>query len=74
MLYEVKCDKIAEKINGQLVSRGRIQLREGLNTVLGDKAAQDPIGKSTFLRVVNFCFGGNDYINGKMEVSDAYQL
>lgn len=47
MLYEIESDKFAEKINGQLVPRGRIQLREGLNTVLGDKAAQNSIGKST---------------------------
>lgn len=40
MLYEIECNKFAEKINGQLVPRGRIQLREGLNTVLGDNAAQ----------------------------------
>lgn len=66
MLYEIECDKFAEKINGQLVPRGRIQLREGLNTVLGDKAAQNSIGKSTFLLVVDFCFGGDDYINPKI--------
>lgn len=66
MLYEIECDKFAEKIDGQLVPRGRIQLREGLNTVLGDKAAQNSIGKSTFLLVVDFCFGGDDYINPKI--------
>lgn len=66
MLYEIECDKFAEKVNGQLVPRGRIQLREGLNTVLGDKAAQNSIGKSTFLLVVDFCFGGDDYINPKI--------
>lgn len=66
MLYEIECDKFAEKINGQLVPRGRIRLREGLNTVLGDKAAQNSIGKSTFLLVVDFCFGGDDYINPKI--------
>lgn len=66
MLYEIECDKFAKKVNGQLVPRGRIQLREGLNTVLGDKAAQNSIGKSTFLLVVDFCFGGDDYINPKI--------
>ena len=58
--------KICKKINGQLIPRGRIRLREGLNTVLGDKAAQNSIGKSTFLLVVDFCFGGDDYINPKI--------
>lgn len=66
MLYEIECEKFAKKVNGQLVPRGRIQLREGLNTVLGDKAAQNSIGKSSFLLVVDFCFGGDDYINPKI--------
>lgn len=66
MLYEIECEKFAKKVNGQLVPRGRIQLREALNTVLGDKAAQNSIGKSTFLLVVDFCFGGDDYINPKI--------
>ena len=66
MLYEIECEKFAKKVNGQLVPRGRIQLREGLNTMLGDKAAQNSIGKSTFLLVVDFCFGGDDYINPKI--------
>ena len=51
MLYEIECEKFAKKVNGQLVPRGRIQLREGLNT---------------FLLVVDFCFGGDDYINPKI--------
>lgn len=66
MLYEIECEKFAKKVNGQPVPRGRIQLREGLNTVLGDKAAQNSIGKSTFLLVIDFCFGGDDYINPKI--------
>lgn len=66
MLYEIYCDKFATKKDGQIIPRGRIRLREGLNTVLGDKAAQNSIGKSTFLLVVDFCFGGDDYINPKI--------
>lgn len=66
MLYEIYCDKFATKKDGQLIPRGRIQLHEGLNTVLGDKAAQNSIGKSTFLLIVDFCFGGEDYINPKI--------
>lgn len=66
MLYEIYCDKFATKKDGQLIPRGRIRLREGLNTVLGDKAAQNSIGKSTFLLIVDFCFGGNDYVNPKI--------
>ena len=66
MLYEIYCDKFATKKDGQFIPRGRIRLREGLNTVLGDKAAQNSIGKSTFLLIVDFCFGGDDYINPKI--------
>ena len=63
MLYEIECEKFAEKINGEFVPRGRIRLREGLNTVLGDKKAENAIGKSTFLLALDFCFGGDDYLN-----------
>ena len=66
MLYEVYCDKFTTKKDGQFVPRGRIRLHEGLNTVLGDKAAQNSIGKSTFLLIIDFCFGGEDYINPKI--------
>ena len=52
MLYEIECEKFAKKVNGQLVPRGRIQLREGLNTVLGDKAAQNSIGMNFGLRTI----------------------
>ena len=63
MLYEIQCDKFAEKINGEFVPRGVIRFHEGLNTVLGDKKAENSIGKSTFLLAVDFCFGGDDYVN-----------
>lgn len=61
MLYEIECDKFAEKIGDKLVPRGKIQFHDGLNTVLGDKKAENSIGKSTFLLIVDFCFGGDDY-------------
>lgn len=63
MLYEIECDKFARTINGELVPRGRIEFHEGLNTVLGDKKAENSIGKSTFLLALDFCFGGDDYLN-----------
>ena len=61
MLLEVQCEKFAEKIDGKLVPRKKIVFHEGLNTILGDKKAQNSIGKSTFLLVIDFCFGGDDY-------------
>lgn len=63
MLLEIQCDKFAKKIDGKFVPRGKITLHEGLNTVLGDKKAENSIGKSTFLLIVDFCFGGEDYCN-----------
>lgn len=63
MLYEIECDKFAETVDGVRVPRGRIRFREGLNTVLGDKLASNSIGKSTFLMALDFCFGGDDYLN-----------
>lgn len=63
MLYEIECDKFAEKIDGNFIPRGRIKFREGLNTVLGDENAENAIGKSTFLLVIDFCFGGDDYLD-----------
>ena len=66
MLYEIECSKFATRVNGKFVPRGKIRFREGLNTVLGDKAAQNSIGKSTFLLIIDFCFGGGDYVNEKI--------
>ena len=68
MLYEIECDKFARTIDGKLVPRGRIEFREGLNTVLGDKKAENSIGKSTFLLALDFCFGGDDYL--KTEINN----
>lgn len=65
MLYEIECDQFAETINGQRVPRGRIRFRPGLNTVLGDRQGENSIGKSTFLLTVDFCFGGNDYLDSE---------
>ena len=57
MLKEIVCD--AFKANGK--PRGPITFHKGLNTVLGGAAAENSIGKSTFLLVIDFCFGGNTY-------------
>lgn len=66
MLYEIECSEFATKVEGKFIPRGKIRFLEGLNTVLGDKAAQNSIGKSTFLLIVDFCFGGEDYVNEKI--------
>jgi len=57
MLIKVQCDEFIS--NGK--PRGAIQLHEGLNTVVGDASADNSLGKSTFLLIVDFCFGGKTY-------------
>ena len=59
MLTEILCDKFVE--NGH--PRGAIELHPGLNAVVGDGSEKsNSIGKSTFLMIVDFCFGGVDYV------------
>ena len=58
MLVEVWCDKFES--NGK--TREPIRFHAGLNTVLGDDNGSNSIGKSTFLMILDFIFGGKDYI------------
>ena len=59
MLVEIRCDKF--KCNG--VVRPPIVFQPGLNCVVGDGSTKsNSIGKSTFLMVIDFCFGGVDYV------------
>ena len=58
MLLEIYCDKFLE--NGNI--RPAIEFHNGLNVVLGDELGANSIGKSTFLLVVDFIFGGDDYV------------
>ena len=57
MLKEIMCDAFIS--NGR--PRGPIRFNKGLNTVLGGAAAENSIGKSTFLLIIDFCFGGDSY-------------
>lgn len=53
MLKQITCDKFIEKT---------ITFHKGLNVVLGDEIASNSIGKSTLLMIIDFVFGGSDYI------------
>ena len=64
MLVEIKCDEFKSK--GTI--RPTIEFSEGLNVVLGDSEASNSIGKSTFLLVVDFAFGGNSYVTKALDV------
>ncbi|MBO5324578.1 MAG: DUF2326 domain-containing protein [Oscillospiraceae bacterium] len=59
MLCEIICDHFKQP---------RIQFYPGLNTVLGDGSGSNSIGKSTFLMIIDFVFGGNDYVNKSTDV------
>ena len=54
MLYEIYCDAFKEKI---------IRFHNGLNVVLGTNSGDNSIGKSTFMLIVDFVFGGDAYAN-----------
>lgn len=55
MLTEIVCEKFNEK-------NQRIIFHSGLNVVLGDDTGTNSIGKSTFLMIIDFVLGGDDYI------------
>lgn len=64
MLVEIMCDEF--KDHGK--PRGRIPIHPGLNTVLGSDSGSNSIGKSTFLMIIDFVFGGDDYVEKLTDV------
>ena len=54
MLREIYCDKFYQK---------RIVFNPGLSVVLGTNTGDNSIGKSTFLLIVDYVFGGSTYAN-----------
>lgn len=70
MLREIQSD--AFKSHGEI--RPPIVFSDGLNVVKGPDDFDNSIGKSTFLMIVDFAFGGNDYVeklrNVQKHVSD----
>lgn len=64
MLKEIRCDKFIS--NGAI--REPIRFHRGLNTVLGSSSGTNSIGKSTFLMIIDFVFGGNDYADKTSDV------
>lgn len=67
MLKSISCDKFLS--HGSV--RKPIIFHTGLNTVLGSSDAKNSIGKSTFLMIIDFVFGGEDYVN--KETKDAIE-
>lgn len=66
MLIEIQCDKFMDE--GKI--RKPIRFRKGLNAVLGGGRAQNSIGKSTFLMIIDFVFGGKDYVTINVDVTN----
>ena len=61
MLYEIWSDKFRTGgTEGEI--RPPIQFHAGLNAVLDTQTRSNSIGKSTFLMVIDFVFGGSDYL------------
>lgn len=60
MLREIYCEEFHQK---------HITFHDGLNVVLGSPKADNSIGKSTLMLIVDFAFGGNTYV----EASDILQ-
>lgn len=59
MLREIRCDKFRTFDDKP---REPIKFHPGLNAVLGTNDAKNSIGKSTFLMIIDFVFGGRDYV------------
>lgn len=64
MLKEILCDEFISY--GQ--PRNAIEFHPGLNAVVGNESGTNSVGKSTFLMILDFVFGGNDYLKKSREV------
>lgn len=64
MLKQISCDQFI--VNGRV--REPINFHNGLNVVLGGKNGTNSIGKSTFLMILDFVFGGEDYVKKDKDV------
>ena len=62
MLYEIWSDKFRTGGKGGQI-RPAIRFHIGLNTVLGTQTRSNSIGKSTFLMIIDYVFGGSDYLD-----------
>lgn len=54
MLKRITCDKFKTQPE---------DFRPGLNVILGSSDGSNAIGKSTFLLILDFVFGGDNYRN-----------
>ena len=59
MLKRITCEKFKMQ---------PLEFRKGLNVVLGSSGGSNAIGKSTFLLILDFAFGGDDYTKTAKDV------
>ena len=59
-----------KKISCNIFLQKEIVFHEGLNAIVGDDIASNSIGKSTMLMIIDFVFGGDDYISKNHDVVD----
>lgn len=64
MLLEICCDEFKD----EGVTRPPIVFHPGLNTIMGASRASNSIGKTTFLLIIDFVFGGEDYVRLNQDV------
>lgn len=67
MLKEIRCDRFRTYND---MKRDPIKFHPGLNAVLGTNDAKNSIGKSTFLMIIDFVFGGTDYTHKCTDVQE----
>lgn len=65
MLKEIYCERFKE--DGKI--RPKIEFHKGLNTIVGTGAggekSENSVGKSTLLMIIDFAFGGNEFLKSK---------
>ncbi len=69
MLIKLKCSDFKDK-NGK--PRPFVFFTKGLNAVTGHLGSSGSVGKSTFLMVIDFVFGGDDYIKKLKDIIHKY--
>jgi len=56
------------EIQSEVFRVPKVAFHNGLNIVIGDREAANSIGKSTFLMLVDFVFGGDSFIDDNSDV------
>lgn len=71
---EAEIRKVLESLNDADIDEELVPLsyefHSGLNAVVGDEIASNSIGKSTMLMIIDFVFGGEDYIKKNHDTVD----